>query len=68
MNEKERKYVESQSMAAFVVTNDMLKCKDCFYRDDEVQTAFCGWFAPGDSRKPNQVLLGGDCPAYKERD
>ncbi len=61
-------YVKSQSRAAYVLTNDVLKCKDCIYRDDGVATAFCVVFqqAKGE-RKPNSVLLKGDCPEYVQR-
>ena len=68
MNKKEtKKYIESQARASAPVLNDELKCKNCKFRNDSLPTCFCDVFKDWDNRKPNYVLLGKDCPEFKER-
>lgn len=63
---KANDYIESQSMATHEITNDMLRCKDCAYRNDSMPTALCNIFTTMQNRKPNKVLLSGDCAMYKK--
>lgn len=63
-NKDAKDYIRSQSMAAGVVTNDNLMCKDCRYRNNGMPTAFCDKFPRGKQRKPNAVLLGKNCSEY----
>lgn len=68
MDEKTKNYIRSQSMAAGPVLLKDLVCVDCAHRDEDMPVAFCHIFERGVRRKPNKVLLGGDCPVYnKER-
>jgi hypothetical protein len=57
-----KKYIESQARAARPITNDELVCKDCIYRGGKnMPTGHCDVYRKDVTRKPNKVLLGGDC-------
>lgn len=64
--DKEKEYIRSQSMAAGPVTIADLVCRDCIRRREDLPTAFCDAFKRGERRKPNAVLLGGNCPEYRK--
>ena len=66
--EKEKKeYIQSQSRATGKITNDMLNCKDCIFRNDNMNTAYCNVYTKEKQRKPNHVLLGKRCIAYRQK-
>lgn len=57
--------VESEAKAIVRITNNDLECKDCLLRyDDSVifgNTSRCEAYP---YKKPNNVLLGGECDEY----
>lgn len=61
----EKKYTESQARAAGVVTSNNLVCKNCKYKNDEMPTSHCNVYKV--SSKPDAVLLGMGCPAFRRK-
>lgn len=61
------KRIESESKAMRRITNDDLMCRYCRYRYDDSKklgnTSRCEVY----ELKPNNVLLGSDCP-YRENE
>ena len=57
--------IESEARAAKQITNDDLVCKDCIFKDHpKKKTVMCLIY----NRKPNEVLLGGECDRYVKED
>lgn len=60
------KYIESQSMAAGPITNDDLICKHCKFKHKK--SAICDVYDGENGFKPSEVLNGGDCKYFSDKD
>lgn len=70
MNEREfENRIESEAMSTSRVTNNDLVCRTCKKKFDDSyifgNTSKCEYFR---ERKPNEVLLGGDCIGYENEE
>lgn len=61
------KYIKSQSQASKPMTVNDMVCRNCLFKSDELPTAHCNMYRPGESYKPASVLLGKLCPKFRRR-
>ena len=63
MSGKDAEYedrIESEAALSFHITDDMLVCKDCVFKDLKGRSGVCEIYQ---DMKPVRVLNGGDCVA-----